>query len=283
MHLETRSIFSERFFNILEAKKEIDQVIGAQAQSVQGFQGDYRSYSCDVLALPRTLERSVDYIFTDPPYGGHIAYLDLSTLWNVWVSDNVDNDHKSEEIIVGGSLGFSEEEYTSKLGRSIEACCAMLKQDRWMSVVFQHSDPKYFAAILDAAAASGAEIRAAVSQVGDTVWSMHKKKNGEGVLGGEFILTFFNSGKVNRKISNGQFHAEEWLRNTISRSQTEVYAEALLNGLILEAWKKGSLDSLTLTKEELNEVLKSEGYQYDSSRHSWRVGPSPSLIQPTFF
>jgi len=30
-------------------------------------------------------ENSIDYIYTDPPYGGNIAYLDLSTMWNAWL------------------------------------------------------------------------------------------------------------------------------------------------------------------------------------------------------
>ena len=30
-------------------------------------------------------DESVDYIYTDPPYGAHIAYLDLRTMWHAWL------------------------------------------------------------------------------------------------------------------------------------------------------------------------------------------------------
>src|SRR5439155_9354143 len=60
-----------------------------------------------------------------------------------------------------------------------------------LSVVFQHWDTSYFATILESAAAHGAELKTAVTQTGDVIWSMHKKKNSASVLAGEMILTFY--------------------------------------------------------------------------------------------
>jgi len=81
-------------------------------------------------------------------------------------------------IATWDTLGFIllEERYTDGLAASIEACVRMLKQGRWLSVVFQHWNIAYFEAILTAAARAGAELKAAVSQVRDPIWSMHKKK-----------------------------------------------------------------------------------------------------------
>ena len=33
---------------------------------------------------------SVDYIFTDPPYGGAVQYFELSTLWAAWLNMKID-------------------------------------------------------------------------------------------------------------------------------------------------------------------------------------------------
>ena len=33
--------------------------------------------------------KSIDYIFTDPPYGQSISYFGLSMFWNTWLKDNV--------------------------------------------------------------------------------------------------------------------------------------------------------------------------------------------------
>jgi hypothetical protein len=57
---------------------------------------------------------------------------------------------------------------------------------------------RHINAILTSAAESGADLRAAIPQVGDTVWSMHKKKGNESVLAGEMILTFCKLERVKK-------------------------------------------------------------------------------------
>jgi len=72
--------FEERARNVIEAKREIDQIV-AYRRGLGKSLGKFRALNCDVLDLPKRLKEHVDFIFTDPPYGGHIAYLDLSVMW----------------------------------------------------------------------------------------------------------------------------------------------------------------------------------------------------------
>ena len=44
----------------------------------------------------------------------------------------------------------------------------------------------------------GAELKAAITQTGDVIWSMHKKKNSASVLAGEMILTFYKPKRVKK-------------------------------------------------------------------------------------
>ena len=74
--------FCERAQNVLTAKAEVDKELEYR-RSTGGFTGRFEMYEYDIDALPNHVE-PVDYIFTDPPYGGHISYIDLSTLWNTW-------------------------------------------------------------------------------------------------------------------------------------------------------------------------------------------------------
>jgi adenine-specific DNA methylase len=192
------------------AKAEIDQVIEHKQRSA-GWQGEFRAYHHDVLELPRLLGREADYVFTDPPYGGHIAYLDLSTMWNAWLEILPSPATAKREIIVGGDRKHDEQAYCDRLGMSIRACVDLLKPHRWLSIVFQHWNTAYFQAILTAAADAGADLRAAVSQLGDPIWSMHKKKGRASVLAGELILTFFNIGAPVSYKHDGKFDLESEL------------------------------------------------------------------------
>ena len=127
--------FKERALNVINAKQELDKIIELK-RSTTGWSGKFRSYRQDVLSLSTELNTKVDYIFTDPPYGGHIAYLDLSTMWNAWLGILPSSAVKEKEIIVGGELAHLEETYVARLAESIATSTKMLKKNRWMSVVF---------------------------------------------------------------------------------------------------------------------------------------------------
>lgn len=262
--------FEERARNVLLAKKEIDRAIDLKNRTT-GWHGQFKAYSLDIDDLSEELEASTDYIFTDPPYGGHISYLDLSVLWNCWLGQMPTAKARERELIVGGELGINESAYTDRLGKSIEACLRMLKRDRWLSVVFQHWNTAYFDAILSSAAETGADLRAAVPQVGDTVWSMHKKKGNESVLAGELILTFFKTGKPKTlKLPPHSFDVESTMSDILSAVNAPVlYGEHVFNQLIIAAWKKGAIGSLNISKDNFNDLIKRHGWQYEDGSHCW--------------
>jgi len=264
--------FRERAVNVLAAKAEIDQVIEHKRQSAAGWHGEFQAYDRDVLELPRALGRTADYIFTDPPYGGHIAYLDLSTMWNAWLGILPTPARAKHEIIVGGDRRHADQAYADRLGLSIRACVELLKPDRWLSVVFQHWNISYFQAILTAAADSGADLRAAISQIGDPIWSMHKKKGSASVLAGELILTFFNTGKPIEYKLGQEFDMESELYRLLGEMHEPLYGEALFNKIVMRAWQKGAINSLDISKDDFAQMLLDFGWQYDARGHFWVTG-----------
>jgi len=268
--------FYERAQNVLAAKNEIDREIDYRKRT-GGFSGHFEVVQCDIEEL-RDRITPVDYIFTDPPYGAHISYLDLSTLWNAWNGMMPSPKDRECELIVGGDLNLSEDIYVKRLHQSILTCFALLKPKRWLSVVFQHWSTIYFDAILTAAAQAGADLRAAISQIGDPIWSMHKKKGKQSVLAGELILTFEKTGK--RKILDAKkpFDLEATIaRILIEASNGTVYGEYLLNRIIVDAWRSGALGSLDIDRSEFASIIERQGWSYDDRVHQWRHA-NPSLI-----
>lgn len=260
--------FHERATNVLKAKLEIDQSIQLKKQT-GGWFGKFELYAEDIENLSLELADSIDYIFTDPPYGGHISYLDLSTLWNSWLGLAVEKETREKELIVGGELNLAEDLYIERLSKSVEACLRMLKKNRWLSIVFQHWNPAYFEAILSSATHSGAELRAAVSQVGDPIWSMHKKKN-HSVLAGEMILTFQNTGAATRARRNGKFDVFDAVNRILENTHSNhVFGEYLFNKVIIQAWKKSAIHSLDMSKQEFIDIIRHAGWHYDEDKHYW--------------
>jgi adenine-specific DNA methylase len=276
--------FYDRAKNIVRAAEEISKIIELKKQT-NGWHGKFLVFSSDVEELAHDFSDSIDYIFTDPPYGGHISYLDLSILWNTWLGILPSEEIKRKEMIVGGELRFDEDFYTNKLARSVKACFNMLKDQRWLSIVFQHWNTAYFETILSAAKDCRAELRSAVSQVGDPIWSMHKKKGKESVLAGEVILTFFKSGKVTKPIKrDNDITLEELVEEILDKcsNTNEIYGEYLFNQIVIESWKYQTINKLNITKEKLLDILKAKGWVYNKNTHCWiKYNSSEKLFETT--
>ena len=258
---------------------EIDKAIEIKKQT-GGWYGRFEAHATDIEELQHEFRGKIDYIFTDPPYGGHISYLDLSTLWNVWLGQIPSLKLRQRELIVGGELNHAEATYTRRLSESIRACVNMLRKGRWLSIVFQHWNVAYFEAILTSAAETGAELRTAISQVGDPIWSMHKKKGNESVLAGELILTFYKTGEPQEVCNNGRLDVFRTVGEILASSPPQIYGEFLFNQIVLEAWRKSAIGALAISKADFIEIIRKHGWHYDENNHIWM---QDRKFMPTLF
>src|SRR5665213_2973162 len=275
--------FKGRFANILAAKKEVLHLRDYhQEQSGGKVSLDSGKSFCVLSHDAATLDKvikpgSVDYIFTDPPYGAFISYLDLSILWNHWLGFPVSDETRAQETIVGGEQKHSEDHYKQSLARSIETAFHLLRPDRWLSIVFQHWDISYFATILETASECGGELKAAITQTGDVIWSMHKKKNSASVLAGEMILTFYKPKQARNKavVPSRAFDGDpavvlsEVFDACLANGVGSFTSEALFNRLIMELWHRRALGCLSLGREEFSRGLTQRGWSYNAHTHCW--------------
>ena len=290
--------FRGRYLNVLAAKEEVLQAQRFLAQRTKGprildSRRDFVVMAQDAACLHETIsDESVDYVFTDPPYGAFISYLDLSILWNHWLGFPVTQEARSHETIVGGECKLSEEHYKESLATSIRTCFRLLRPDRWCSIVFQHWDTSYFSAILDTAAECGAELKAAITQTGDVIWSMHKKKNSASVLAGEMIITFYKPAKPRKKVmarptgprDQPAAVLSDILDACLKNGNHTITTEALFNRVIIELWQRRALHCLNMDRQEFLAAIHGRGWRYDSRMHLWSTGQGPDDTdqQPLF-
>jgi hypothetical protein len=280
------------FLNVLHAKQEVLETAYLGRKRVGdpdafNSRGDFRVLAMDAAQLEQKLKPgSVDYIFTDPPYGGFIAYLDLSILWNHWLGLPVTDEAREQETIVGGERGHTEEHYKQGLARSIETCFHLLKPDRWLPIVFQHWDTSYFATILETASGCGGELKAAITQTGDVIWSMHKKKNSASLLAGEMILTFYKPAKTPKTAKPSKPPAPEDAQAILSEvfdaclnnGASTFTSESLFNRLVIEMWRRRALGCLNLNREEFIKQLELRGWSYNTRNHKWSRTAYPKKL-----
>jgi predicted RNA-binding Zn-ribbon protein involved in translation (DUF1610 family) len=115
------------------------------------------------LGLP---SYSVDYVFTDPPFGENIYYADLNFLVESW--HNVYTDAEPEAI-VDQAKHKGLPDYQHLMQRCFEEYCRVLRPGRWMTVVFHNSRNSVWNAIQEAMLAAGfvvADVRTLDKQQG---------------------------------------------------------------------------------------------------------------------
>jgi len=134
-HPDVWNAFTSSVRRVAKAKAESNRLFGDFAR-----EGEIFNVHCDSAEnlLNYVGKDTVDYIYTDPPYGTHIAYLDLSTLWHAWLGLKVTDKMRAREAIEAGEQDFDEKHYLDVLGKSFEQMFYALKDDAWLSFVYHH-------------------------------------------------------------------------------------------------------------------------------------------------
>lgn len=106
-------------------------------------------------------DNSVDYCFTDPPYGSSIQYYELSKMWASWLK--IETDSK-EEVIVNGQQGKDEKYYFGLMRRAFDEVYRVLKPECYLTVTFNNTKISIFNMIVRATEYAGFELEKIVYQ-----------------------------------------------------------------------------------------------------------------------
>jgi DNA modification methylase/predicted RNA-binding Zn-ribbon protein involved in translation (DUF1610 family) len=89
-----------------------------------------------ITNLSNVKENSIDYIFTDPPFGSNLMYSELNFIWEAWLGIITNNE---PEAIMNTSQSKRLLEYQKLMERSFYEYYRVLKPGRWMTVEFSNS------------------------------------------------------------------------------------------------------------------------------------------------
>ena len=98
-------------------------------------------------SLTRLSDNSIDYVFTDPPFGENIYYADLNYLVESWHRVRTASQ---TEAIIDQAKGKKIADYQGLMQRCFTEYCRVLKPGRWMTVVFHNSRNAVWNAIQEA-------------------------------------------------------------------------------------------------------------------------------------
>ncbi len=109
-------------------------------------------------------DSSVDYVFTDPPFGSNIYYSDSSFLWEAWLGEQTD---VAAETVVNrrltAELGRTTlDDYEKGMGRAMGEISRVMRPGAWASLQFHNSDDAVWSSIQNAVDSAGLRVEAAV-------------------------------------------------------------------------------------------------------------------------
>lgn len=97
--------------------------------------------------LSNVSDNSVDYIFTDPPFGANINYSELSFMWESWLKVTTNTE---TEAIISATQRKKLAEYQGLMTQAFCEFYRILKPNRWITVEFHNSKNAVWNAIQEA-------------------------------------------------------------------------------------------------------------------------------------
>ena len=150
-HFNVPYIFNEaNVFTTFERKaRTIQDHLEATAQRYHGRCVVHTGSATDLDFIP---DNSVDFIFTDPPFGANINYSEMNILWEAWLNAFTDNQ---EEAIVNRCQGKDATRYGELMQQSLEECYRVLRPGHWLILVFMNSSKEIWEQLRQAISSAG--------------------------------------------------------------------------------------------------------------------------------
>jgi 16S rRNA G966 N2-methylase RsmD/transcription elongation factor Elf1 len=126
---------------------------------------------------------SVDYVFTDPPFGGNIPYAEINFINEAWMDDYTD---RKEEIIVSKHQGKSVDEYQALMANAFKEVHRILRPSGKGTVVFHSASADIWNALQRAYKSANLGVERA--SVLDKTQGSFKQVTTDGAVRGDPVL-----------------------------------------------------------------------------------------------
>lgn len=143
-------------------------------------QVDVRNASSEQMDLP---DASIDYMFTDPPFGDYIPYAEINQINEIWLGETTD---RTKEIIVSAAQKKGVDSYGRMMASVFAEMARTLKPDGLATVVFHSAHSDIWRALVSAYGNAGFSV--AATSVLDKIQASFKQVVSEVSVKGDPLL-----------------------------------------------------------------------------------------------
>ena len=136
--------------------------------------------SCLHIDLP---DQSVDYVFTDPPFGGNIPYAEVNFINEAWLGNCTDSQ---DEVTISRAQRKGADDYQSLMTRAFREIGRILKKDGKATVVFHSSSSEVWNKLRESYTEAGMSVENA--SILDKTQGSFKQVTTNGAVKGDALL-----------------------------------------------------------------------------------------------
>lgn len=211
-----------------------------QKNKLSGFDLKYGTIDINTI-LDYIPENSIDFILTDPPYGGLVQYLDLSLIWLIWL-EHFNSKYKpnlqAEITVKKGQISIDA--YKQRFTNAINNLYKVLKPEGKIVFTFHNKELPIWNAFLKSVSLAGFKIEKVIHQQNRRTGEANVA-NPYGTSGTDFYIrcvkTTFN-GKKTDKDEFEHFVLTKAIELIALRNEPTPY-QILFNGLLTEISSAG--------------------------------------------
>ena len=215
--------FKYRFKKFAVGKEEANKLIDEKRIKIYNRSSENLSFIND---------NSIDYIFTDPPYGQSISYFGLSMFWNSWLKQTVKYE---EEIIYDPYRNKKYQDYESRLKNVFLEMYRVLKNNKYLSLTFHNRDMKIWEIVISNLKNVGFHLQNIVYQE-QAVMSGTQGLNKKNTFRGDFVYNFLKDVKKKSKklifTKNVKVKIVKKISQLLSESENSITADKMYEKLI---------------------------------------------------
>ena len=233
-------------------------------------------------------ENSVDFIMTDPPYGGLVQYLDLSAIWLIWLKKydrRFAPNYESEITIKKNIQGIDI--YKIKFQNGIKNLFKILKSDGKIVFTFHNKSIKIWNAFLNAISLSGFKIEKVIHQQNRRTGESNVA-NPYGTSSSDFYIRCIKKATAAFKTDEEDFKhyvIEKTISLIAQRNEPTPY-QILFNGLLAEiscaGYNTENFDANIerILSAEIDSIFKLTGNNGKAGEYWWFKNPTDYIKYP---
>lgn len=159
-------------------------------------------------------DNSIDYIFTDPPFGDYIPYSEINQINEAWLGSLTNT---REEVIVNKAQKKNTEEYAHLMKMVFSETHRVLKNNGSLSLVFHSAKAEIWRALVSAFQEAGFKV--SLSNILDKVQGSFKQVTSSIKVQGDPLLLLNKSLQLNGyDVEKDVLAEDEIIRNVLSKA-----------------------------------------------------------------